>query len=226
MSQSPLKSLGAKSSAASNQLCWQSTSVPILSWTNSDGECVSNLKFTIINTWRLKWRFVRWCSPLTWSKELFLTHMRWHHPNPARKASSNGASTFPSALSHFSRQLSYWHNFPNVHPQSSLLKFKPIISYLIHHRHTEGIISFPAARLRYLSIYNSNLPITQEHKLLPSWQDFSSWSLPIPVALLCFFQVPSEAQHLQLECSEALSHTPHRKQCCLYPSVIVLFLTH
>lgn len=41
MSQSPLKSLGAKSSAASNQLCWQSTSIPFLSWTNFDGECVS-----------------------------------------------------------------------------------------------------------------------------------------------------------------------------------------
>lgn len=40
MSQSSLKSLGAKSNAASNQLCWQSTSVPFLSWTNFDGDYV------------------------------------------------------------------------------------------------------------------------------------------------------------------------------------------
>lgn len=41
MSQSPLKSLGAKWSAASNQLCWQSTSVPFPPWANFDGECAS-----------------------------------------------------------------------------------------------------------------------------------------------------------------------------------------
>lgn len=56
-------------------------------------------------------------------------------------------------------------------------------------------VSFPSPKqpFRYLSIYNSNLPLTQELQFLPSLQGFFPRSLPIPVAFLCFFQVvPSE----------------------------------